>query len=101
MLAADYDGDPKFLPLTRRYWLSLGKFPTTEDLALAQWYSLAPVPCIYDLQLRGMATTAQLTEMRRQLGGFGISHEDLRRLRLEPGYYEPGEGGFYDEEDSE
>jgi len=65
---------------TLRLWESLGSFPTTRGLLMAQWLMLARAMMLDDAVMEGDARFA--SEARLQIAKFGITPDDVARLRF-------------------
>lgn len=63
------------------YWRALATFPSTSELQLAQWHTLARAMMLDDL---GQVPDKErcLAESRMQISKFGVTPDDLAKLRI-------------------
>lgn len=69
-----------WLPATKKFWRAIGSFPTFQNLVEAQWILLASSMIYADAMFSGDLRAGQ--ELRLQLAKYGISPDDVARLRI-------------------
>lgn len=77
----EVDEGQEWYPQTLALWKELGNFPTMQNLQMAQWMMLARAVALDDAALSDPKAFA--SEARVRLSQFGVTPDDLTKLRIQ------------------